>query len=112
MEQERIVLCGANSYHQKYYLNDMFKGLPETIKEELQIMCVLFTEDVGGIITLVFEEDGLLSIETDADEGDYYYDEVSSGLLVNRMRNKKVELFESLTMYYRVVILKEDITEV
>ena len=48
-KQENIILCGANSYQQKYYFNEKFKLLPENIKKELQIMCVLFTEDVGGI---------------------------------------------------------------
>ena len=43
------VLCGANSYEQKYYFNQEFDSLPQTIKDELHIMCVLYTEDVGGI---------------------------------------------------------------
>ena len=43
MEQENLVLCGANSYEQKYYLNQQFSGLPEQVRQELQIMCVLYT---------------------------------------------------------------------
>ena len=39
--EENIVLCGANSYVEKYYFNEQFAGLPEGIKEELRIMCVL-----------------------------------------------------------------------
>ena len=46
-KQDRIVLCGANSYEQKYYFNEQFSNLPENIRQELQIMCVLYTEDVG-----------------------------------------------------------------
>ena len=52
-KQDRIVLCGANSYEQKYYFNEQFSNLPENIRQELQIMCVLYTEDVcvvhGGV---------------------------------------------------------------
>ena len=44
--EEEIVLCAANSYEQKYYLNPEFEMLPESIKQELNIMCVLYTEDV------------------------------------------------------------------
>ena len=58
MYQENIVLCGASSYEQKYYFNPDFNSLPESIKQELQIMCVLYTEDIGGILTLEFDEDG------------------------------------------------------
>ena len=46
---EEIVLCAANAYEQKFYLNPEFDALPGNVKEELQIMCVLYTEDVGGI---------------------------------------------------------------
>ena len=62
MYQDNIVLCGASSYEQKYYFNQDFASLPETVKQELQIMCVLFTEDVGGILTLEFDEDGSLQL--------------------------------------------------
>lgn len=111
MEEKRIVLCGANAYEQKYYFNEQFNGIPESIKEELHIICVLFTEEVGGIFTIVFEEDGTLSLETNADENDFYYDEISSGLLVGEIRRKRQELLESLSLYYRVFILKEDLTQ-
>lgn len=109
--EERIVLCGANAYEQKYYFNEKFNGIPDSIKDELHIICVLFTEEVGGILTIVFEPDGSVSLETQAEETDIYYDEISSGLLVSEIRRKRFELLESLSLYYRVFILKEDISD-
>ena len=109
--EERIVLCGANAYEQKYYFNEKFNGIPESIKNELHIICVLFTEEVGGIFTVVFEADGSISLETQAQPDDFYYDEISSGLLVSEIRRKRFELLESLSLYYRVFVLKEDISE-
>jgi len=50
MYEEKIVLCGANSYEEKYYLNPDFSGLPDHIKDELKIMCVLYVNDVGGCV--------------------------------------------------------------
>ena len=64
------VLCGASSYEKKFYLNEEFNSLPERVKQELQIMCVLFTEDVGGVLLLEFDEGGKLTLVTQADEGD------------------------------------------
>ncbi len=110
MDDNRVVLCGANAYEQKYYFNEQFQAIPDSIKDELRIICVLFTEEVGGIFTIVFEEDGTLSLETNAQEDDIYYDEISSGLLVGEIRRKRQELLESLSLYYRVFILKEDIS--
>ena len=111
MEDNRVVLCGANAYEQKYYFNEQFKGIPDSIKDELHIICVLFTEEVGGIFTIVFDEDGAVSMETNAEEDDIYYDEISSGLLVGEIRRKRQELFESLQLYYKVFILKEDMSQ-
>ena len=111
MDDKRVVLCGANAYEQKYYFNEQFNGIPDSIKDELHIICVLFTEEVGGIFTIVFEEDGTLSLETNAEEDDIYYDEISSGLLVGEIRRKRQELLESLSLYYRVCILKEDVSQ-
>ena len=110
MEQKKIVLCGANAYEKKYYFNKEFDKIPESIKEELHIICVLFTEEVGGIFTIAFDEDGSVVMETDADDDDIYYDEISSGLMVSEVRRKRQELFESLSLYYRVFILHEDIS--
>lgn len=111
MSDKKIVLCGANAYEQKYYFNEEFNKIPDSIKEELRIICVLFTREVGGIFMIVFEEDGTLALQTDADEEDITYDEISSGLLVSEIRRKRQELLESLSLYYRVVVLHEEISD-
>jgi len=111
MDQETIVLCASSAYEQKYYLNEEFEGLPKKIKDELKIMCVLFTEDVGGILTLCFDEEGTLFFQTEADEGDYLYDEIGSVLKIKQLQTEKSELLEALELYYRVFFLKEDTTE-
>lgn len=111
MYQDSVVLCGSSAYEQKFYLNEDFERLPQGIKDELKIMCVLFTEDVGGILTLIFEEDGTLMFQTEAEEGDLLYDEIGSVLKVKRLQEEKRELLESLEMYYRVFFLEEDATE-
>ncbi len=104
----RIVLCGANAYEQKYYYNPLFSKVPESIQKELRIICVLFTQDAGGIFTISFEDDGTLILETSAEEDDITYDEITAGLLVTEVRRKRREIFESLEMYYKVVIRHED----
>ena len=108
MFNEKMVLCASNAYEKKYYLNDQFSNLPERVKQELQIMCVLFTEEVGGILILQYEEDGTLQIVTEADEGDLLYDDIGCGLKVKQMQRDKRELLESLEMYYKVFVLGEE----
>lgn len=100
MEKETI-LCAASSYEEKYYLNPDFSGLPEPIKEELQILCVLFTAEIGGVLILGFDEEGKLELHTSHEENDLLYDEIGSVLKIKELQKTKSELFESLENYYR-----------
>ena len=164
MYQDKVTLCGSNAYEKKYYLNPDFNGLPEQIKQELQIACVLFTAEVGGILTLEFDEDGKLNFVTHVEENDFFYDEIGSELMglpeqikqelqiacvlftaevggvltlefdeegklnfvthvedndffydeigselmIKKLRQEKQDFWESLELYYRIFLLGED----
>lgn len=107
-KQEKVVLCGANSYEEKYYFNKMFENLPEEVQQELQIMCVLYTEDVGGILILEFDEEGNLQFQVIADDGDYLFDEIGSGLKIKQYQMEKKELLEKLELYYKTFFMSRN----
>lgn len=109
MYNGKVVLCGANSYEEKYYLNPDFEQLPDHVKDELKIMCVLYVHDVGGILTLVYEENGELCFEVTSKEGDPMFDEIGSRLKIKSLQSEKEELLGALQMYYRVFFLGEDL---
>ena len=111
MYQEKIVLCGASAYEQKYYFNQDFDALPDQVKNELQIMCVLFTEEIGGILTLEFDEEGKLHFRTEALEADARYDDIGSALRIKQLQTDKHELLEALELYFRVFFLGETVEE-
>ena len=108
---EEIVLCAANAYEQKFYLNPEFDSLPENVKQELQIMCVLYTEDVGGVLMLVFDEEGNLELKVDHEENDFFFDEIGSVLKIRELQKTKQELFESLELFFRVFYRGEEIDD-
>ena len=104
----RMVLCAANKYEMKYFFNKTFQSLPESIQNELHIISVLFAQEAGGIFKIIFEEDGDITIETEASEDDVLYDEISAGLLVAEIKRTRQEMLESLIFYYKVFVLKEN----
>lgn len=106
--EERTVLCAASSYEQKYYLNPEFEALPEAVQQELQIMCVLYTADVGGVLMVVYDEDGNLQLEVTHEDNDFSFDEIGSVLKIKQIQREKEELFEALEMFYKVFVLEED----
>ncbi|MCQ2538191.1 MAG: DUF6145 family protein [Lachnospiraceae bacterium] len=107
--KEENVLCVANAYKELYYFNKRFGLIPESVRKELQIACVAFTTEVSGIITLFFDDDGTLMINTDHDDADIMYDEISAGMLLRRFQREKEELFEQLELFYRTIILKQEV---
>ena len=108
MYQDKVTLCGSNAYEKKYYLNPDFSGLPEQIKQELQIACVLFTAEVGGVLTLEFDEEGKLNFVTHVEDNDFFYDEIGSELMIKKLRQEKQDFWESLELYYKIFLLGED----
>lgn len=112
MNEDNVILCASSKYEEKYYLNPQFDSLPQSIKEELQAMCVLFTEDIGGILTMEFDERANLQFVTMSDENDILYDEIGSVLKIKQLQNTRRELLESLEMYYKVFFLGQALDEV
>lgn len=100
MENEKNVLCAANSYIEKFYLNEEFRKLPEEVQKTLRILCVEYTEEVGGILLLRFDEEGHLQLETITEDGDYLYDEIGAELKIRSIEKRYGELFEKLELYY------------
>lgn len=105
--KEPVVLCGASAYEEKYYLNPQFGSLPEHIRQEMQILCVVYTQKVGGVLILEFSPEGKLMFRTEAAENDFSYDEIGSVLELKALQNEKRELLEALEMYYRVFFMGE-----
>ena len=79
--------------------------------EELQIMCVLYTEDVGGVLMLVFDEEGNLELKVDHREEDFTFDEIGSVLKIKELQKTKRELFESLELFFKIFYLGEEFEE-
>ena len=111
-KNEKVTLCGANSYLKKYYFNEKFSALPEQVKKELNIMCVLFTEEVGGVLTMDFSAKGDLLLTVSVDDADYLFDEIESGIQIRKLQKEHEELLRGLEKYYKIRFLGMDPADV
>ena len=103
MFDDKVILCGSSSYEKIFYFNPEFDSLPKQIKEELQIMCVLFTEDVGGILRLEFDETGNLNLTVESKEDDFFFDEIGSVLKIKQLR-QGIFLTGGTRCYWQVIL--------
>lgn len=109
MDYEEVVLAVSSSYDRKYYFNPDFEALPDSIKEDIQVRMVMFTMEIGGILTLAFDEEGTLMLSTESDPEDILYDEIGAHLKIKQMTMEDHELFENLEMFFKVFYLGEEI---
>ncbi|MDO4439057.1 MAG: DUF6145 family protein [Eubacteriales bacterium] len=86
------ILCAANAVNMMFYFNEEKYGiLPQDVKDELKVICVLYCSDVGGMISLSFDESYKLIITTMEP-----IDEIGAELKVKKIQSEKAELFEKL----------------
>lgn len=97
---ESKVLCGASADKVKYYFNPEFDNLPDSVKEELRAITVVFADRVGATLLMVFAPDGQLQLNVIRDEGDLGYDEIETELQIRALQREKEELFTQLETYY------------
>ena len=65
--------------------------------------------DVGGILTLVFDENGELCFEVTSDDFDPMFDDIGSQLKIKQLQRDKQDLLQALQLYYKVFFLGEEI---
>lgn len=108
---EDQILCVTNSYIRKFYIDPAFEKLPTVVKQELQIISVKFTEDIGGILMFYFDAEGALKLKVMADDADYLFDEIGADLKIKELSKKHAELFQKLEAFYALVVKKGDVAE-
>ena len=108
---ENTVLCAASAYEQKYYLNPAFEKMPESVRNELQIISVLFVEEIGGRFIMEFDENAVLRFRTEALDSDYNYDDIGASLMIKEIRKNRMQLLSEVTLFYRVMVLGQPLEE-
>ncbi|MEE3421074.1 MAG: DUF6145 family protein [Lachnospiraceae bacterium] len=99
-----VVVCGANSYNKKYYLNPAFDRLPPDVQQTLKLICVEFVEEAGGIFTIEFDLDGKPEFTVRAGEHDTVFSQTEADVKIQKLQEEEGELMEQLTYFYRIFV--------
>ena len=68
--------------------------------------------DVGGVMTMEYDEEGHLEFRVIAADDDFDYDEIGSELKIRQYQTEKRELLESLELFYRVFFKGEKFEDI
>ncbi len=103
---EKKVLAAASYAEQKYFLEPAFDGLPDTIKDEIKIVCVVLAQKLCCTFLLGFYEDGEIYFETVVPRDMIDFDEIGAELEIKALKQDKAELWKALKLWF--LIFKTD----
>ena len=101
------ILAAANNKEQKYFMEEEFKFLPDTIKEDLKRICVYMAEKLNCTFLVGFDDNGDVYFETVKHEGDFDFDEIGAELEIRRLQKEELELFRAIELWYVLFCTKE-----
>lgn len=102
-----LILAAASYEKQKYYLEPKFQELPESIQEEVRIICVATAQKLGCTFLMGFRKDGEVYFETVKREDDFDFDEIGAELEVKEIFRTQKELLTSLKVWFNVFFTQE-----
>lgn len=102
---KQLIVC-ISAFEHKYFYNPEFEDIPSEIKQELVEATAHIAEQVNGIISVGFYQNGTVYIEQTLQDN-ILVDEIGADLEIKRFQKEKKELIKSLTMWYMVYRTKE-----
>ena len=100
--EEKKVLAAASFDKQKYYIDNQFSAVPDTIKDEVKTICVLLAQKLMCTFVVGFYKDG--DVYFDILKGEYAidFDDIGAELEIKSLMREKKELIRCLKLWYLI----------
>ena len=96
----QIPIIVSNSYNKKYYLDERLNVLPKEVKDTLKIIFVKFTEEIGGVTEVSFDNSEYdLVFKTYKNDDDYNYDEINANYKLSKIEREYSEIFSQIAEF-------------
>lgn len=94
------IIAAASYENQKYFFEPEFGGLPEEIKNEIRIICVVMAQRLGCSFIMGFKDTGDVYFEIVKPEAAYDFDDIGADLEIKSLLKEKEELIKALKIWY------------
>ncbi|MDD3569648.1 MAG: DUF6145 family protein [Lachnospiraceae bacterium] len=99
---DKIVLAAASFDKQKYYIDEGFSDLPQSIKDEIKTICVVLADKLMCTFIIGFYTNGDVYFETVKSEDLLDFDDIGAELEIKALEKEKAELIKALSLWYLV----------
>lgn len=99
---DKIIMAAASFEKQKYFLDPSFSALPDSIKAEVQTICVVVAQKLMCTFVMGFFEDGNVYFDIVKSEDTIDFDDIGAELEIKEIRREKAELIKALKIWYLI----------
>ena len=97
---EQFPIIVSNSYIKKYYMDERLGAIPKEIKDTLKIIFVNLTEEVGGVVEVLFDNREYdLVFRSYCEDDDYNYDEINAKYKLSKIEKDYSEVFSQIAKF-------------
>lgn len=99
-DEKLIPIIVSNSYLKKYYLDERLNVLPKEVKDTLKIIFVKLTEEVGGVVEVLFDNSEYdLVFKNYKNDDDFNYDEINANYKLSKIEREYKEIFDQVAQF-------------
>lgn len=99
---DKMVLAAASFDKQKYYMDEGFSDLPQSIKDEIKTICVVLADKLMCTFLIGFYTNGDVYFETVKSEELLDFDDIGAELEIKALEKEKAEFIKALSLWYLV----------
>lgn len=96
----RIPIIVSNSYIKKYYMDARLEKLPREVKDTLKITFVKLTEEVGGVLEVIFDNTNYeIFTRIVKNDDDLAFDEINAEYKLSKIEKENEKLFDDIATF-------------
>lgn len=104
---DKEILAAASFEKQKYLLEETFSSIPQSIQNEIKVICVTMAQRLCCTFLIGFHKTGDVYFEIVKPEGSIDFDEIGAELEILSLKKEKEELLKGLKLWYIVFKTEE-----
>ena len=101
MNQNKLIpIIVSNGYLKKYYIDDRLTSLPKEDRDKLKIKFVKLTEEVGGVLQVIFDNENYeIFLTIDKNDDDIAFDEIYAKYKLSKIEKENEKIFEDIATF-------------
>lgn len=100
-----LIIAVSNQYIMKYYCDGLINALPEDLQDQIKLILVGFTEECGGILELIYNNEfNDITFKSYSENIDFTYDEIEAKYKLSKLEKEYESFWEELAKYIKASI--------